>query len=86
MYQSVSKEKDSPCNSGLDPLKAGFAQPSGVAYDPECDILYIADSESSSVRKLSIANHSYKAVSCCTALMSCVSAIILGCCPAQKII
>ena len=36
------------------PLKAGFAQPSGLAYDSESDILYIADSESSSVRKLSI--------------------------------
>ena len=36
------------------PLKAGFAQPSGLAYDTENDILYIADSESSSIRKLSI--------------------------------
>lgn len=36
------------------PLKAGFAQPSGIAYDRECDILYIADSESSSIRKMSI--------------------------------
>ena len=36
------------------PLKAGFAQPSGISYDKELDILYIADSESSSIRKLSI--------------------------------
>ena len=36
------------------PLKAGFAQPSGITYDIEHHILYIADSESSSIRKLSI--------------------------------
>ena len=36
------------------PLKAGFAQPSGITYDMEHHILYIADSESSSIRKLSI--------------------------------
>ena len=36
------------------PLKAGFAQPSGIAYDFSGNILYIADSESSSIRKLCI--------------------------------
>ena len=34
------------------PLKAGFAQPSGLAFDHETSTLYIADSESSSIRKL----------------------------------
>jgi hypothetical protein len=36
------------------PAKAGFAQPSGLSWDPEAGpagCLYIADSESSSVRR-----------------------------------
>ena len=44
------------------PLKAGFAQPSGISYDMEGDILYIADSESSSVRKLNIKDGSVNKV------------------------
>lgn len=32
------------------PLKASFAQPSGLALDPEKHILFVADSESSSIR------------------------------------
>merc|ERR1712038_2041019 len=38
------------------PLKAGFAQPSGITYDFDSHILYIADSESSSIRKLLVKN------------------------------
>ncbi|XP_063216199.1 NHL repeat-containing protein 2 isoform X2 [Bacillus rossius redtenbacheri] len=37
------------------PHAAGFAQPSGLAYSPQHDTVYIADSESSSIRQLSLA-------------------------------
>ena len=33
-------------------MKAAFAQPSGLAFDSDSGTLYIADAESSSVRKL----------------------------------
>eukprot|EP00741_Cyanophora_paradoxa_P008541 tig00001339_g8266.t1 len=36
--------------SGRDLAEAAFAQPSGLAFDPATGVLYIADSESSSVR------------------------------------
>ncbi len=35
------------------PHKAGFAQPSGITYSSETNCLYVADSESSSVREVS---------------------------------
>ncbi|KAJ8898542.1 hypothetical protein PR048_003902 [Dryococelus australis] len=36
------------------PLSAGFAQPSGLTYCPLKEVVYIADSESSSIRQLSL--------------------------------
>ena len=33
-------------------MKAAFAQPSGLAFEPDTGTLYIADAESSSIRKL----------------------------------
>ena len=46
------------------PAKAAFAQPSGIAFDRQCGFLYIADSESSSVRSISLTeNGTVKGVS-----------------------
>jgi len=36
------------------PQKAAFAQPSGITFDRNSGLIYIADSESSSVRTISI--------------------------------
>lgn len=36
------------------PMASGFAQPSGLAYSPELKSVFIADSESSSVRMISL--------------------------------
>ena len=44
------------------PLKAGFAQPSGITYDMDAHAIYVADSESSSIRKLSIKDGSVSKV------------------------
>lgn len=44
------------------PHAAGFAQPSGLTVAPEQQALYIADSESSSVRKLSLVDGKVSAV------------------------
>jgi thiol-disulfide isomerase/thioredoxin len=44
------------------PLKASFAQPSGLAFDSICNCLYVADSESSSVRCVDISTGAVKAL------------------------
>ena len=42
------------------PDKAGFAQPSGLALSPSLGCLFVADSESSSVRMISLKNGAVK--------------------------
>lgn len=44
------------------PMSAGFAQPSGLALSEKYKELYVADSESSSIRKLSLADGKVSAV------------------------
>ena len=36
------------------PLKAGFAQPSGICYSVTRHVIFVADSESSSVRRINL--------------------------------
>lgn len=48
--------------NNLYPLKAGFAQPSGLAYSKRNELLFVADSESSSVRSISLSSSSIGAV------------------------
>ncbi|OQV12080.1 NHL repeat-containing protein 2 [Hypsibius exemplaris] len=43
-------------------FKAGFAQPSGLAFDPDNMLLYVADSESSAIRVISLLEGSVKNV------------------------
>jgi sugar lactone lactonase YvrE len=43
-------------------FKAGFAQPSGLAFDDEAMHLYVADSESSSIRQICLLEGSVKNV------------------------
>nr|XP_039258687.1 NHL repeat-containing protein 2-like [Styela clava] len=38
------------------PHKAGFAQPSGLSLNEECHTLYVADSESSTIRRINLTN------------------------------
>ena len=44
------------------PHAAGFAQPSGLTLAPEHQAIFIADSESSSIRKLSLTDGKVSAV------------------------
>jgi sugar lactone lactonase YvrE len=44
------------------PAKASFAQPSGIAFDRMSGLLYVADSESSSVRSVNLENGPVKGV------------------------
>ncbi|CAG0917228.1 unnamed protein product [Notodromas monacha] len=44
------------------PHRAGFAQPSGICYSTETNCLYIADSESSAVREVSLSTGAVKTV------------------------
>ena len=44
------------------PHKAAFAQPSGVALSPDNTLLYVADSESSTVRGVALPGGSVKAL------------------------
>ncbi|GIY70286.1 NHL repeat-containing protein 2 [Caerostris extrusa] len=51
------------CRNNTYKMKAGFAQPSGVAYSELCPgMLFIADSESSTIRSISLINGSVKTV------------------------
>lgn len=40
--------------NNLYPLKAGFAQPSGITFSPSHEAVFIADSESSTIRKINL--------------------------------
>lgn len=40
----------------MESLQAGFAQPSGLSYSESEHALYIADSESSTIRKMLLKN------------------------------
>ena len=44
------------------PHRAAFAQPSGLAWDAAADRLWVADSESSSVRQVALKDGAVKAV------------------------
>lgn len=44
------------------PMLVGLAQPSGLAYSPEHRAVFIADSESSSIRKLNLLTGGVEAV------------------------
>ncbi|XP_052102272.1 NHL repeat-containing protein 2-like [Mytilus californianus] len=44
------------------PTKAGFAQPSGLALSPTLGLMFVADSESSTVRKVSLKDGGVKAL------------------------
>ena len=46
--------------NNLYPLKAGFAQPSGICYSSRNECVYVADSESSSIRIINLSNGSVK--------------------------
>ncbi|GBM78153.1 NHL repeat-containing protein 2 [Araneus ventricosus] len=51
------------CRNNIYKMKAGFAQPSGVSYsEANPGVLFIADSESSTVRSLSLVNGQVKTV------------------------
>lgn len=44
------------------PHKAGFAQPSGLAVDEDGHLMFVADSESSTIRKINLANGAVQAL------------------------
>ncbi len=61
MFRVAGSGKEENRNNSY-PLKAGFAQPSGIYYSKTQAALFVADSESSSIRKLCLADGAVKNV------------------------